>query len=121
MSERHARRSSESTAHPPMPNLNLDLGWILLEAVQHAGTERGRRAFERLVMVLRRSAYRIARVELEDRLSRNRVEFEAIDSVVTMAMHKLYERMDEYEQGTQVIPWFATLVHECARNFLDQG
>jgi hypothetical protein len=104
-----------------MPDINLDLGWILYEAMLYAGTERGRMAFERLAMILRRPAQRIARVKLEETLPRNQVGIEAINSVVKMTMYKLYKQLHQYEPGTPVIPWFTALVNECAQDFLRRG
>ncbi|HEX6372047.1 MAG TPA: hypothetical protein VF006_24190, partial [Longimicrobium sp.] len=100
--------------------LERDLGVLMVQAQQHFNTERGMRAYERIVAILTRPGMRIARGKLEDLLSRGEVNSDDVNEIVYSAHFQLYQTLDRYQPGTPVIPWFATIVRNKAIDFVRQ-
>lgn len=88
-----------------------------LEAKQHAGSERGERAFELLARVLMHSAVRIARAILRDILG-TRYDPDDVLDVVNLSLFQLYRSINSYKPGTSVIPWFRTIVRTTVIDFV---
>lgn len=91
---------------------------IAAEARMYAGTERGERAFERLVFILKKSALRMARAYLEVLLPPESIDPADEDEVADSGFIQLYISIGEYKSDTPVIPWFAEMVLGQARAFL---
>jgi RNA polymerase sigma factor (sigma-70 family) len=114
----HAHRGHESRLG--RAELERDLGVLMVQARQHFGTERGTRAYERIVAILTRPGMRVARGKLEDLLSRGEVNSDDVNEIVYSAHFQLYQMLDRYTPGTPVIPWFATIVRNKAIDFVRQ-
>ena len=100
--------------------LERDLGVLMVQAREHFDTERGMRAYERIVAILTRPGMRLARGKLEDLRSRGEVNSDDVNEIVYSAHFQLYQTLDRYKPGTPVIPWFATIVRNKAIDFVRQ-
>lgn len=115
--KRSHRSTGEEGDHRPADRLNKSLCMMLDEVGNHLGTDEGRRTLDRLAIILARPAQRIARAELEKILPRDQVGINEIDHVARAALVQLCRKSSQCRPGMQVIPWFATIVRSCAREF----
>lgn len=99
-------------------NLEEGLQGIVEDAQKHLDTERGERAFERLVLILFRPALRIARAKLEELIGRDAIAPDDVQDVASLSLIQLYRRLPHYRAGSAVIPWFASLVGDQTRVFV---
>jgi RNA polymerase sigma factor (sigma-70 family) len=104
---------------PGAVELEHDLSVLVAEA-QHVGTERGVRAYERLVAVLTRPGMRIARGKLNDLGFHGEANLDDLNEIVYNAHFQLYRMLDRYVPGTPVMPLFATIVRNKAIDFVRQ-
>lgn len=103
---------------PSLADLDEALIDIAAEATVYIGTERGERAFERLAIILKRPALRIARAKLEDLLGQAATDPDDANDVANLGLFKLYQSLGDYKRGARVIPWFATMVRSQAKDFV---
>lgn len=99
-------------------DLEAGLQRIVEDVQRHVDTERGERAFERLVLILFRPAIRIARAKLEELLGRDAVAPADAQDVASLSLIQLYRRLPHYRAGSAVIPWFASLVGAQTKDFV---
>lgn len=99
-------------------DLEAGLQGIVEDVQRHLDTERGERAFERLVLILFRPAIRIARAKLEELLGRDEIAPHDAQDVASLSLIHLYRRLPHYRAGSAVIPWFASLVRDQTKAFV---